>query len=158
MLGCRWVHSKCSINARAATEARNGAYVNSMSMEVRAPPGPSCLLVLASALPFVLAPGGQLTPAHSFLGQTDLRAAFLPQSRGALLNQVGSSREESARRASAVRKPRGKKLVRGMHLFFFWQNSTGADCSGPKAMGKKKKKPFAAAIDNLSLFTWWVQN
>lgn len=27
----------------------------------------------------------------------------------------------------------------------------GADCSGPKAMGKKKKKPFAAAIDNSSL-------
>ncbi|VCW79440.1 unnamed protein product [Gulo gulo] len=82
---------------------------------------------------------------------------WVPES-GALLNQLGSSWEELFGRATAVRKPRGKKLVRGMHFCFFWQNSTGADCSGPKAMGKKKKKPFAAAIDNLSLFTWWVQN
>lgn len=133
----RWVHKKCSINVQAATKAGNGARVNSMSTEVRAPPAPSGPPVLGLSPQ----PRRRPTPAHSVLGPTELRAALLPgsQSRARpLLTQAG--RGASGGGAAAVRKPRGKKLIKRNAFLFLLGEFNGCRLLRSQSHGEKKEK------------------
>lgn len=156
-----WAQSKCPINA---TEAGSGAHIN--SERGSCPSHPLSCLSLGCAASALHSPGlprvSLLLPGPS-QGAVVSVPPFLLQrpggwGGGCTVNSVGFPWEELVGKAAAARKALGKKFRREIHFFSFGRNLTGAELAQvPKPRGKKKK-PFAAAIDNSSLSTWWVQN